>query len=95
MPLVTAGTAFQKRVWSAIQSIPFGSTRSYEDVAIEIGAPAAVQAVGRAAGSNRHLILIPCHRVVNKSGRLGGYVGGLRRKEYLLGLERATLQGDR
>jgi AraC family transcriptional regulator of adaptative response/methylated-DNA-[protein]-cysteine methyltransferase len=89
VPLDLRGTPFQRRVWTALLSIPYGETRSYQDVAAAIGRPAAVRAVGRANGSNRIAIVVPCHRVVNKSGALGGYGGGLRRKEYLLGLERA------
>ncbi|MBI1830710.1 MAG: methylated-DNA--[protein]-cysteine S-methyltransferase [Planctomycetes bacterium] len=89
VPLAYPGTAFQKRVWEQLLQIPYGETRSYEDVAIAIGDRNAVRAVGRANGQNRIAIVIPCHRVVNKSGALGGYGGGLRRKEYLLELERS------
>jgi AraC family transcriptional regulator, regulatory protein of adaptative response / methylated-DNA-[protein]-cysteine methyltransferase len=93
VPLVIKGSPFQKLAWAELLNIPYGTTRSYEAVATAIGAPAAVRAVGRANGANRLAILIPCHRVVNKSGSLGGYGGGLRRKEYLLNHERATLGG--
>jgi O-6-methylguanine DNA methyltransferase len=88
VPVIAPGTAFQQRVWSALQRIPYGETRSYEDIAIEVGSVAAQRAVGRANGSNRVAIVIPCHRVVNKNGSLGGYGGLLWRKEALLGLER-------
>jgi AraC family transcriptional regulator of adaptative response/methylated-DNA-[protein]-cysteine methyltransferase len=87
VPLVYPGTPFQKRVWKALLAIPYGETRSYEDIAIAVGKPKAVRAVGSANGKNRIAIVIPCHRVVNKGGKLGGYGGGLRRKQYLLDLE--------
>jgi AraC family transcriptional regulator of adaptative response/methylated-DNA-[protein]-cysteine methyltransferase len=83
------GTAFEERVWRALCTIPYGQTRSYEDIAREVGSPKGVRAVGRANGLNRIAIVIPCHRVVNKSGDLGGYGGGLWRKRRLLHLERA------
>jgi AraC family transcriptional regulator of adaptative response/methylated-DNA-[protein]-cysteine methyltransferase len=88
VPLCYPGTVFQERVWSALREIPYGETRSYHDLAVAVGNPQAVRAVGRANGLNRIAIVIPCHRVVNKNGDLGGYGGGLRRKEYLLSLER-------
>jgi AraC family transcriptional regulator of adaptative response/methylated-DNA-[protein]-cysteine methyltransferase len=88
VPLVAPGTTFQERVWAELQRIPFGETRSYEDLARAVGAPRAQRAVGRANGLNRIAILIPCHRVINKDGRLGGYGGLLWRKEALLHLER-------
>lgn len=88
LPLFTPGTPFQQRVWNELGKIPPGQTRSYEDLARAAGSPQAVRAVGRANGTNRVAILVPCHRVVNKDGRLGGYGGGLRRKEFLLALER-------
>ena len=89
LPLHAPGTAFEERVWRALLDIPFGETRSYEDIARAVGSPKAVRAVGRANGLNRIAIVIPCHRVVNKSGELGGYGGGLWRKRRLLHLERA------
>jgi AraC family transcriptional regulator of adaptative response/methylated-DNA-[protein]-cysteine methyltransferase len=88
IPLVYPGTPFQRRVWQELLAIPYGETRSYEQLARTIGAPKAIRAVGRANGLNRIAIVIPCHRVVNKDGRLGGYGGGLRRKQFLLDLER-------
>jgi AraC family transcriptional regulator, regulatory protein of adaptative response / methylated-DNA-[protein]-cysteine methyltransferase len=88
VPLIYPGTPFQVRVWQQLLAIPYGETRSYEDVAIALGDKHAVRAVGRANGLNRIGIVIPCHRVVNKSGALGGYGGGLRRKQFLLDLER-------
>ena len=88
VPLVYPGTPFQRRVWDELLRIPHGKTRSYEDVAVAIGAKGSHRAVARANGMNRISILIPCHRVLNKDGRLGGYGGGLWRKQYLLDLER-------
>ena len=88
VPLVYPGTPFQRRVWEQLLTIPYGETRSYEQLATAIGNPEAVRAVGHANGLNRISILIPCHRVINKNGQLGGYGGGLRRKQYLLELER-------
>jgi AraC family transcriptional regulator, regulatory protein of adaptative response / methylated-DNA-[protein]-cysteine methyltransferase len=90
VPLIYPGTDFQRRVWSQLLEIPYGETRSYEDLAIAVGDKKAVRAVGRANGLNRIAIVIPCHRVVNKSGELGGYGGGLRRKQFLLDLERSV-----
>jgi AraC family transcriptional regulator of adaptative response/methylated-DNA-[protein]-cysteine methyltransferase len=90
VPVVCAGTPFQERVWKELQRIPFGETRSYEDLARRIGAENAHRAVGTANGRNRIAIVIPCHRVVNKDGKLGGYGGGLWRKQHLLDLERTT-----
>jgi AraC family transcriptional regulator of adaptative response/methylated-DNA-[protein]-cysteine methyltransferase len=87
LPLVYPGTSFQRRVWEKLLDVPYGETRSYQELASAIGDPAAVRAVGRANGMNRIGILIPCHRIVNKNGDLGGYGGGLRRKQYLLNLE--------
>jgi len=88
LPLVIRGTAFQERVWQALMTIPYGVTWSYRDLAERIGQPRATRAVGTANGMNRLGILIPCHRVVNADGRLGGYAGGVERKRHLLELER-------
>ncbi len=88
LPLIYPGTAFQERVWAELLRIPYGQTRSYEELAGKIGSPDAQRAVGRTNGMNRIAILIPCHRVVNKSGKLGGYGGGLWRKQFLLDLEK-------
>src|SRR5215468_10303168 len=88
VPLVFPGTPFQERVWNELLRIPYGVTRSYEDLARSIGVENAQRAVGTANGRNRIAIVIPCHRVVNKDGKLGGYGGGLWRKQYLLDLER-------
>lgn len=88
VPLVYPGTDFQRRAWKELLTIPYGETRSYQEMAAQVGNPTAVRALGTANGMNRIAIVIPCHRVVNKNGQLGGYGGGLRRKEYLLALER-------
>jgi AraC family transcriptional regulator of adaptative response/methylated-DNA-[protein]-cysteine methyltransferase len=87
VPLVYPGSPFQRRVWEQLLLVPYGETRSYQQLASAVGNAAAVRAVGRANGLNRIAILIPCHRIVNKNGDLGGYGGGLRRKQYLLNLE--------
>ena len=87
LPLRYPGTPFQEKVWSALLEIPYGSTCSYKDVARKVGHPQAVRAVGTANGMNRIAIVIPCHRVVNANGNLGGYGGGLWRKRILLDLE--------
>ena len=87
VPINAPGSPFEERVWRALLQIPFGETRSYEDIARAVGSPKGVRAVGRANGLNRVAIVIPCHRVVNKSGELGGYGGGLWRKRRLLHLE--------
>lgn len=89
VPLCYPGTEFQRQVWGRLLEIPYGETRSYAELAIAVGNPRGVRAVGRVNGQNRIAIVIPCHRVVNKSGELGGYGGGLRRKQFLLNLERA------
>lgn len=87
VPLLTPGTAFQRLVWGRLRDIPAGTTRSYGEVAAEIGRPTAVRAVARANGDNRIAILIPCHRVIGHDGKLTGYGGGLWRKQRLLEIE--------
>jgi AraC family transcriptional regulator of adaptative response/methylated-DNA-[protein]-cysteine methyltransferase len=89
LALDVRGTPFQEQVWTLLRQIPYGQTWSYEELARRAGNPAAVRAVARANGMNRIAILIPCHRVVNKDGQLGGYGGGLWRKTMLLELEHA------
>jgi O-6-methylguanine DNA methyltransferase len=91
-PLVVAGTPFQERVWQALRTIPPGSTLAYEELAAQVGNPAAVRAAGTANGANRLALLIPCHRVVRKSGETGNYGGGRWRKAWLLDHE-ARLTG--
>ncbi len=87
VPLVYPGTRFQVRVWSELLGIPYGETRSYQQLAIALGVPGGSRAVGRANGTNRIAIVIPCHRVINANGGLGGYGGGLDKKRCLLALE--------
>lgn len=82
-----AGTDFQIRVWQALLTIPFGETRSYRDIAVQIGQPTAVRAVGAANGRNPISIIAPCHRVIGSSGSLTGFAGGLAAKQLLLSLE--------
>ena len=81
------GTEFQRRVWAALQTIPYGETRSYGQIAEQIGSPAASRAVGLANGRNPISIIVPCHRVIGASGSLTGYGGGIERKRRLLELE--------
>lgn len=88
MPLDVVGTPFQESVWGAIKAIPFGSTRSYGQIAEAIGHPSAVRAVAQACGANHVALVIPCHRVVREDGSLGGYKWGVERKEALLAGER-------
>jgi AraC family transcriptional regulator of adaptative response/methylated-DNA-[protein]-cysteine methyltransferase len=87
LPLDVQGTAFQWRVWRYLQSIPYGETRSYSEVAAAIGAPSAVRAVARSCATNKACLVIPCHRVVGKDGGLTGYRWGVERKQALLGKE--------
>lgn len=93
LPLAYPGSPFQRSVWRELLNIPYGQTRSYEDIARAVNAPQAQRAVGRANGQNRIAIVIPCHRVVNKGGKLGGYGGGLWRKQFLLDLEKRVGAG--
>jgi methylated-DNA-[protein]-cysteine S-methyltransferase len=83
------GTSFQKKVWAALKRIPYGKTRSYREVAKSIGHPKAFRAVGNANGSNSIPLIIPCHRVIESSGGLGGFGHGLKVKAKLLNLEKA------
>ena len=85
--LQVVGTEFQQRVWAALRTIPYGQTRSYGQIAAQIGSPAASRAVGLANGRNPVSIIVPCHRVIGASGGLTGYGGGLDRKRILLALE--------
>jgi AraC family transcriptional regulator of adaptative response/methylated-DNA-[protein]-cysteine methyltransferase len=87
LPLDVQATAFQRRVWESLQTIPYGSTRSYRKVAEVIGQPAAVRAVARACATNPVALVIPCHRVIREDGTLGGYRWGLARKQALLDME--------
>jgi len=87
LPITFTGTEFQRKTWQSLLNIPYGETRSYLQQARAIGNPKAVRAVGRANGLNPIAIVVPCHRVIGKSGKLTGYAGGLERKEFLLNLE--------
>lgn len=88
LPLGAVGTPFQRAVWEALVAIPFGETRSYRDLALAVGKPAAVRAVGAANGRNPIAIVVPCHRVIGADGTLVGYAGGLPTKRWLLAHER-------
>ncbi len=89
LPIDPGGTAFQRRVWTALGRIPPGRTLSYRELAEAIGAPGAVRAVGAANGRNPIALVVPCHRVIGTDGSLTGYAGGLRRKRWLLAHEAA------
>lgn len=84
IPLAASGTPFQRLVWQALGTIPYGQTWSYQDLAAAIGRPTAARAVGMANGKNPLSILVPCHRVIGQGGRLTGYAGGIERKAWLL-----------
>ena len=89
LPLDFHGTEFQRQVWHALLAIPFGETRSYRDIAVQLGRPTATRAVGAANGRNPIPIVAPCHRVIGTNGSLTGFGGGLENKAFLLDLERA------
>lgn len=89
VPLSTSGTEFQESVWAELRRIPYGEVIPYAELARRVGRPKAFRAAAQANGANRISIIIPCHRVVNSGGRLGGYGGGLDRKRWLLKLEGA------
>lgn len=95
LPLAPQGTAFQRRVWKALASIPYGETQSYGEIARRIGSPKAVRAVGAANGANPIPVVLPCHRVIGANGSLTGYGGGLPRKQKLLALEQEPEQRRR
>jgi len=95
LSLDVTGTAFQRQVWDALLTIPFGETRSYAQIATQIGHPAAVRAVGAANGRNPLSIVAPCHRVLGSTGALTGFAGGLETKAQLLALEGAKTKGSR
>jgi methylated-DNA-[protein]-cysteine S-methyltransferase len=91
IPVDGGGTDFQRKVWSALRRIPAGQTRTYGEIARQVGRPAAVRAVGMANRTNPVAIVVPCHRVIGAGGKLTGYGGGLARKEWLLRHEGAIL----
>lgn len=90
VPLDVSGSAFQRRVWRALRGIPRGETRAYSDVARAVGSPNGARAVARACATNPVAVVTPCHRVVEQSGKLGGYAGGVARKRALLRVEGAA-----
>lgn len=90
-PFEVDGTAFQKEVWTALQKIPYGATRSYADLAASVGRPTAFRAAANANAHNQLAIVIPCHRVINTGGALGGYGGKVERKAWLLAHEKKVL----
>lgn len=89
LPLKQNGTPFQQQAWDYLCSIPYGETVSYKDEAIAIGSPKGFRAVGSANGKNNICIIVPCHRVLNEGGKLGGYAYGLEMKSYLLEMEKS------
>lgn len=92
LPLAPEGTDFQKRVWKAIEEVPYGQTRSYSDIARIIGNPKACRAVGGANNKNPLPIIVPCHRIIGANGTLVGYGGGAKIKAYLLELEQRSIE---
>jgi methylated-DNA-[protein]-cysteine S-methyltransferase len=90
LPLAQAGTEFQRAVWTALLKIPYGQTRTYGELAEQLGNPKAVRAVGLANGKNPISVIVPCHRVIGSSGDLTGYGGGIARKRHLLEFERGS-----
>ncbi|MEB3753632.1 methylated-DNA--[protein]-cysteine S-methyltransferase [Acinetobacter sp. MD2(2019)] len=92
LPIEMSGTEFQKKVWQALQSIAYGKTASYLEIATLIGNPKAVRAVGMANSRNLLSIIVPCHRVIGANGKMVGYAGGLDNKITLLGLERKNTE---
>ncbi|TWT24826.1 methylated-DNA--[protein]-cysteine S-methyltransferase [Planomicrobium sp. CPCC 101110] len=87
LPIDVKGTPFQEEIWRALQTIPYGETVSYSEIAALINRPSAARAVGSAIGANPLLILVPCHRVIGKNGAITGYRGGMDLKRFLLDLE--------
>lgn len=90
IPFSLQGTAFQKKVWHALCQIPYGETRSYQEIAIAVNSPKACRAVGNANNKNPIALIVPCHRVIGSKGDLVGYAGGLAMKKFLLDLEKRT-----
>lgn len=93
-PIFQQGSPFQKKVWQALMTVPFGSTRSYRNQAEIIGNRKAYRAVANANGANQFVIIVPCHRIINESGQLGGYSAGLERKQWLLTHEQRIKQNE-
>ena len=92
LPLAAEGSEFERRVWRALQDIPYGETASYGAIAARIGHPGSARAVGLANGRNPISIVVPCHRVIGADGSLTGYGGGMERKRFLLELEQGTMR---
>lgn len=90
VPCEGEGTPFQKRVWEQLCDVPYGATETYLQLATKLGKPEAVRAVGGALGKNPIAIIVPCHRIIGRSGKLVGFAGGLHRKQYLLELEKKS-----
>ena len=88
LPLYIKGTPFQEKVWKALLTIPYGKTASYKDIGIKVNNPKGARAVGMANNKNNIAIIIPCHRIIGSNGKLVGYAGGLKIKQYLLNLEK-------
>ncbi|MBB5335349.1 methylated-DNA--[protein]-cysteine S-methyltransferase [Pectinatus brassicae] len=94
LPLKPKGTYFQEKVWEELQKIPYGHTVSYKEIAQAIGQPKAMRAVGQANNKNNIAICIPCHRVISADGKLSGYAGGVKVKQFLLDLEREVIKKE-
>ncbi len=92
VPVVLEGTPFQRRVWARLEAVPYGKTRTYGEIATELGKPRAARAVGAACRDNPVPIIVPCHRIVSGTGTPGGFAGGPEMKRALLTLERGTAQ---
>lgn len=92
LPLEPKGTEFQKQVWRALRKISYGTTKTYKEIAVEVGNEKACRAVGMANNKNPIAIIIPCHRVIGSNNKLVGYAGGLELKEKLLSLEKTTVK---
>lgn len=90
LPLNYTGTTFQQQVWSQLQTIPYGETRSYKDIAVGMGNPKAVRAVGQANHKNPIMIIIPCHRVIHRNGNIAGFAYDVEVKKYLLDFEKSN-----
>jgi len=93
VPVVLEGTPFQREVWAKLRAVPYGRTRTYGDIAAELGNPRSARAVGAACRDNPVPILVPCHRIVSGSGSLGGFAGGAKVKQILLALEQEARSG--
>lgn len=91
IPYILHGTSFQKKIWAALEQIPYGQTRSYGEIAQSVGSPRAYRAVGMANHRNPVMLLVPCHRVIGADGSLGGYAGGTALKQYFLELEKSHI----